>query len=138
MAQMWYLHGFRQRKARLYPHASAGRIRESAESLASLSRLGIAHPSLGNMHFRLCINGRWLPCVPQTALEQKARSFRKRRWTQPRPCRRNIKENRQSGSFQATRLAPPEVTASISSSLHCVRQNRFGKSFRSKTSPSLG
>lgn len=43
-----------------------------------------------------------------------------------------------SSGVQANRLAPPLLTASISSSDHCVRQNLLGSSFRSKYSPSLG
>jgi len=34
-------------------------------------------------------------------------------------------------------LAPPVCTASISTSLHGVRRNRLGRSFRSKTSPAF-
>src|ERR1700744_4951579 len=39
---------------------------------------------------------------------------------------------------QANMLAPPLVTASISSSDHAFRRNRLGSSSRSKNSPSLG
>lgn len=39
---------------------------------------------------------------------------------------------------QPNMLAPPLLTASISSSDHCVRQNLLGNSFLSKYSPSLG